>query len=124
MPHTFSNDIDLVRKDPRPKKTPKKPPPEPWPVPAFEPLQIQGHNDPGEPNIPTGLDRHDPLALFRLFFTDTIMEKIAVWTNKHAESHPPSDEQAPLGRGRVWRPTNRRELYGYFRGVIYMGVVQ
>jgi len=92
MPHTFLNDIDLVRKDSRPKKTPKKPPPEPWPVPAFKPLQIQGYDDPGEPNIPTSLDRHDPLALFRLFFTDIIMEKIVVWINKYAKSHPLSNE--------------------------------
>jgi hypothetical protein len=81
MPQTFSNDIDFVRKDPKSKKKRKQPAPEPQPVPAFEPLQIEDYDNPGEPHVPASLDQHDTLALFRLFFTDKMMEKMVVWTN-------------------------------------------
>ena len=56
MPQIFSNDIDFMPKDPKPKKTPKEPPLEPWPLPAFEPMEIDDYNQPGEPNLPAGLN--------------------------------------------------------------------
>jgi hypothetical protein len=121
MPTTFSNDIDLVQKDLKPRAHPKLPYPEPTQLPAFEPLQIDNYDAPGTPNIPSGLDQHDPMALFCLFFTDEMVEKMVRWTNEYATDYQPSKEDAPLGR--VWRPINRRELYAYFGVVIYMGVV-
>jgi hypothetical protein len=100
MPQIFSNDIDLVRKDPKPKKKPKQLLPESQPVPAFEPLHIDDYDDHGAPNLPASLDQHDPLALFQLFFSNKMVDKIVHWTNEHAASHPPSDEDAPLGHAR------------------------
>ena len=76
MPATFSNNINFVKKDLKPKKKLKQPPPVPQPVPAFEPLQIDNYNDHGAPNIPTSLNQHNPLAIFRLFFSDIIVDKI------------------------------------------------
>ena len=73
MPRT-SNDIDYVKwKDPR-TKTSKDPPPEPWALPLFEPLQIDDYYDPGEAAVPSGTDRHDPMALFHLFFDDKMLD--------------------------------------------------
>jgi hypothetical protein len=99
MPQTL-NDIDYVKwKDPR-TKTSKDPPPEPWALPLFEPLQIDDYYDPGEAAVPSGTDRHDPMALFRLFFDDKMLDQIAMWTNTYAEAHPVSEKDAPLGKQR------------------------
>jgi len=121
MPRT-SNDIDYVKwKDPRTKKS-KQPPPEPWAVPPFTPFRIDNYWDLGEGAVPQGTDRGDPLALFRLFFTDEMLDKMAGWTNAYAEAHPVSEEEAPKGRARPWKPTCRQELYAYFGVVIHMGI--
>jgi len=123
MPQAFSNNVDFVVKDPKPTKTPKEPPPEPQQLPAFEPMQIDDYNDPREPNIPTSLNQHNPLALFRLFFTDEIVEKMVAWMNKYTKAHPFTADNAPLRQACSWTPINKREIYTYFRTVIYMGVV-
>ena len=121
MPRT-SNDIDYVKwKDPRSKKS-KKPPPEPWTVPPFTPLRVDNYWDPGEAAVPSGTDRSDPMALFRLFFTDKILDKMAGWTNTYVEANPVPEEEALEGRARLWFPTCRRELYAYFGVVIYIGI--
>ncbi|KAF2817332.1 uncharacterized protein BDZ99DRAFT_13689 [Mytilinidion resinicola] len=75
-------------------KHPKLPYPKPTPLPAFEPLQINNYDAPGTPNIPPGLDQHDPVALFRLFFTDEMVEKMVRWTNEYAKDHRPSKGSA------------------------------
>jgi len=99
MPRT-SNDIDYVKvKDPR-TKTSRKPPPEPGPLPPFEPLQIDDYYDPGEASVPSSINRHDPMALFRLFFDDEIMDLMAVWTNAYIKAHPVPKKDAP--RGKQW----------------------
>ncbi|KAF2813864.1 uncharacterized protein BDZ99DRAFT_459616 [Mytilinidion resinicola] len=86
MPRT-SNDIDYVKwKDPR-TKTAKEPPLKPWPMPEFSPLPINDWYDPGEACVTPGLNRHNPMALFKLFFTNEIMDKMVQWTNKYAEQH-------------------------------------
>ena len=77
MPQAL-NDINFIIKDPKPTKKPKEPPLEPWPLSAFEPMQIDDYNNLGEPNIPTSLNRHNPMALFRLFFTNEIVERMVV----------------------------------------------
>ena len=69
MPQVLNN-IDFIIKDPKPTKKPKEPPLELQPLPTFEPMQIDDYNNLGESNIPTGLNRHNPIALFRLFFTN------------------------------------------------------
>ena len=99
MPRT-SNDIDYVKwKDPRTKKS-KKPPPEPWALPPFTPMEIDDYLDPGEPSVPSSLNRHNPLAVFKLFFTKEIIDKIVEWTNKYAATHPTPEEKALKGRPR------------------------
>ena len=64
MPTTFSNNINFIKKDLKPKKKLKQPPLAPQPVPIFKPLQIDNYNDYGVPNIPTSLNQHNPLTIF------------------------------------------------------------
>ena len=81
-----SNDIDYVKwKDPHTKKS-KNPPLEPWALPLFTPLQIDDYFDLGEPSVPPSLDWHDPLAIFSLFFTDEILERMVKWTNEYTDA--------------------------------------
>jgi len=61
------------------------------------------------------------MALFCLFFTDKMVEKMVRWMNEYAMDYQPSKEDVLLGC--AWRPINRRELYAYFGVVIYIGVV-
>ena len=92
MPATFSNDIDFVKKDLKPKKKLKQLPLAPQLVLAFEPLQIDDYDDHGAPNIPASLNQYDSLAIFRLFFSDIMVDKMVDWTNEHAASYTPSEE--------------------------------
>ena len=88
MPTTYSNDIDLVRPTQYtvpPGKKAKQPAPEPWILPAFKPLQIDDFQLQGEPCLPRNVDNSDPLALFRLFFTNKIMDNIMEWINAYVE---------------------------------------
>ena len=45
------------------------------------------------------------------------------WINEYAASYIPSKEDIQLGHTRPWKPITRKELYAYFRAVIYMGIV-
>ena len=45
------------------------------------------------------------------------MDKLAEWTNKHAELYPLDTDQA-----RAWQPTCKQELYAYFAVQIHMGI--
>ena len=63
------------------------------------------------------------MALFRLFFTNKILDKIAGWINTYIEANPVQEEEAPEGRVRPWFLIYRRELYTYFRVIIYIGII-
>jgi hypothetical protein len=109
-------------KDPCTKKS-KKPPPEPWALLPFTPIEIDDYLDPGEPSIPSSLDRHNPLAVFKLFFTEEIIDKMVEWINKYIATHFIPKEKALKGRPRKWKPISKLELYAYFGVVIYMGII-
>ena len=63
------------------------------------------------------------MALFRLFFTNKILDNMAGWTNTYIKANPMPEEKAPEGRVRPWFPIYRQELYVYFRVIIYMGII-
>jgi hypothetical protein len=75
-------------------------------------------DDHGSPNLPPNIDRFDPFAIFKLFFTNEIMDKLTEWTNKYAELYPTEETKF----ARKWKPTDRQELYTYFGVLIYMGI--
>jgi len=72
---------------------------------------------------PSGIDRSDLLALFRLFFTNEMLDKMAGWTNTYVKANLMLKEEAPECRVRLWFPTCRQELYAYFGAVIHMGIM-
>ena len=86
-------------KDPYTKKL-KKLLLELWALPPFTPMEIDDYLDPREPFVPFSLNQHNPLAIFKLFFTEEIMDKMVKWTNKYIVTHPIPEEKAPKGRPR------------------------
>jgi hypothetical protein len=90
------------------RKLPKKPPPKPWLLPKFSPLQIDNWYDLGEASVSSSLERHDPMAIFQLFFTPEteMMEKMVLWTNEYALYRQPTD----VRRRRPWKPATKQEL--------------
>ena len=98
-----SNDIDFVPYTQHPKYASQKsqnPPPEPWPLPDFEPLFIENENTYGKPNLPSNINNSDPLQLFKLFFTDEIMDQLIQYTNRNAELHQTSKNKTLKRRPR------------------------
>ena len=93
-----SNDINLIKENDPHTKTSKKSPPEPWPLLQFTPFKINNYWDKGEPYLPLSLDQHNPLSIFQLFYTNTIVDQMAEWTNEFAETHPMPEDLTPKGR--------------------------
>ena len=118
-------DLDVVKPTKYivpPTRIAKEPPLEPWELPKFKPYVIDDYNAHGEPNLPNYVDTSAPLELFKLFFTDKMMDKLVEWLNDYTEAHVPSDEDALMGRACPWQPISREELYAYFRVLIHMGI--
>ena len=117
-----SNDIDLVQPTQYPMSKNqglKKLPPAPETLPAFTPLPIRNKNEYSKPNLPDYIDDKDPQQLFKLFWTDKLIDKLVEYINKNAELHPPpEDAQFP----HRWKPTLRQELYAYLAVLIYIGL--
>ena len=53
-------------------------------TPNFDPLPINNNSPHGEPNLPPGLDGSDAFGIFRLFFTDELVDLIVYYTNANA----------------------------------------
>ena len=68
-----------------PTRVAKELPPEPWQLPKFKPFVIDGYNAHGELILPPNTNTSDPMALFNLFYTDKIMDKLVEWTNAYAD---------------------------------------
>ena len=88
-------------------------------MPYFKPLYIANFNDYSTLNLPLDLDLYDPLAIFKLFFTNKIIEKLAEWINKYAELYPIEEDAEFIYR---WKLIDRQELYAYFGVLIYIGI--
>ena len=86
-----SNNADLVQPDqyivPKNKKA-KILPPKPWPLPEFDPLPINLPYTDGAPNLLPHVDPTDPLALFKLIWTDDLLKELAVYINEYARLYP------------------------------------
>ncbi|PVH97940.1 hypothetical protein DM02DRAFT_657753 [Periconia macrospinosa] len=113
-----SNDTDFVKYTKYSKKAgvlpnlPREPPPD------WRPLKIDNPRIFGDAQIPDGVDKGSPIALFDLFFDADVLDRIAYYTNQHAE-HVRADSPSTC---RGWKPTSPTELYTYFAIVIYMGL--
>ena len=71
-------------------------------------MHIANFNNYGTPNLPPNLDLQDPLAIFRLLFTNKIIEKLPEWINKYAELYP-LEEEARFAR--KWKYSTLRTTF-------------
>ena len=72
-----------TRKRPRPAIPPYRP------LPLWEPINIENPYDRGQPRLPPEVDSRQPLATFRLFWTDKVVQNICYYTNEMARRYPP-----------------------------------
>src|SRR4051812_7863819 len=116
-----SNDPDFVKSTKYTKNQgdlpdlPRQPPPD------WHPLPIN-NDEAGRAQLPEGVDASDPLAIFDLFFSVDILDRISYHTNQHAEKLLDALLQDDELRPRGWKPTSPTEMYTYFAIVIYMGL--
>ena len=113
-----SNDLDHVRKDPKPSKTPKGRPPAPWPIPTYTPLKITTTRTHGQGHLPTTMAPDDPYAIFSLFFNDEAIQTLVQHTNEYAFLNPgPQSSDS-----RTWFPTTVKEFRAWLGASIWMGL--
>ena len=65
-------------------------------------------------NLPTSIDRADPLAIWNLFFPREYLQNIVLNTNKKGESLHKN--------GTLWKDIDISQLYAYLAILFYMGI--
>ena len=115
-----SNDLDHVRKDPKPSKTPKGRPPKPGPLPRYKPVKIKQPWTNGESQLPDTIAPDDPYAIFNLFFTNEAIEILVRHTNEYAFLNPGPGPKNP--ETRTWFPTTVKEFRAYLGASIWIGL--
>lgn len=91
-------------------------------TPNFDPLPINNNSPHGEPNLPPGLDGSDAFGIFRLFFTDELVDLIVYYTNANARKARSEKNLQQWSRLNRWKDVSRPEMYAYFGVLIYMGI--
>jgi hypothetical protein len=85
-----SNNADLVQPTQyivlKHKKA-KEHPPELWPLPKFDPLPISSPYINSSANLPDDIDAGNPFDLFKLIFTDDIIEELVAHINEYIALH-------------------------------------
>src|ERR1700722_1309572 len=117
MPRRFrqsqSNDHDLV---PYTKYRPKSRLPAQYDtlrsMPPFKPIKLDPITHPG-PDLPTELDLDDPIAFFRLFFTNDLIQYLVDHTNRQAER-----ERCTGLSARPWKPILQADMETYLGKLI------
>ena len=84
----ISNDLDHVKKDPKPSNTPKGRPPDPWPLPKYVPLKITRRRTHGQGHLPNTIAPDDPYGIFSLFFSNETIQTLVDHTNEYAVLYP------------------------------------
>ena len=79
-----------------PTRVAKELPPEPWQPPKFKPFVIDDYNAHSKPILPPNTNTSDPMALFNLFYTDEIMNKLMEWTNAYADEQQSLEDEDEL----------------------------
>ena len=83
-----SNNKDFVPQTQYPNRTTqikKKPLLAPSALPNFDPVPINNNNTYGRPNLPDYINASDPYAIFKLFFTDKLLDQLAKFINRNVE---------------------------------------
>ena len=114
-----SNDLDHVRKDPKPAKAPKEPPPKPWRLPKFIPVKITKPFTDGQSQLSsTTVAFDDPYAIFDLFFSEETLRTLVQHTNEYAFLYPGPETPG----ARTWIPTTIKEFQAYLEVSVWMGL--
>jgi hypothetical protein len=83
-----SNDEDFVLPTVYPNQlasSKKKAPPKPRPLPDFVPLYINNNNKYRRLNLPHNVNPGDAYGIFKLFFTNKLLNKLVNFTNRYIE---------------------------------------
>jgi hypothetical protein len=84
--------------------------------PMFTPLKMDPIIDSG-PNLPIGTDSSDPETLFRLFFDDSVLDRLVNCTNTNA-----AVKIATTPLKTPWKPVNREDILSYLGVLIWSGL--
>ena len=112
----ISDDLDHVKKNPKPSNPPKGRPPDPWPLPTYVPLKITNPRTHGQGHLPDTVAPDNPYAIFSLFFSNETIQVLVYHTNEYAFQHPGSE------KSRRWFPTTVQEFRAYLAVSIWMGL--
>lgn len=83
---------------------------------CFQPIEI--HPRDIAIDLPSSISADDPFSLFRLYYTDSIIQSIVEATNSYVRQ---LDEEGKLPcRAQDWTPTSLPEMYNYLAIRIYM----
>ena len=69
------------------KKTKKKAPPTPQKLPNFNAIKINNKNKYRRPNILEDINISNPYELFKLFFTDKLLDRLIEYINRNTENN-------------------------------------
>jgi hypothetical protein len=81
-----ADDEDIVPEDPIISTSTKKPPPPPGPIPDFTVFSSQKPLN-GIPQLPSYLNRNEPIELLDYFLPKEVVELITTYTNLNAKLH-------------------------------------
>ncbi|CAK9827592.1 PiggyBac transposable element-derived protein 4 [Anthophora retusa] len=73
------------------------------------------------PNVP--LNCTEPIDFFRLFFTDTLLEKIVLETNKYAQNRIAAQRLSARSTWNKWLDVTKEELTAFLGVVLNMGTI-
>ena len=93
-------------------------PPASNPPPEWEPLEIDNHHDCGVPKLPPEVDGSRPIDVFRLFWTDEIVQNLCHDTNEMARQRPLPERHRAVS----WYNVTPNEMYRYLAILVHMGV--
>ena len=122
-----SDDVDHVPADSEGSllKNSKQKAPPPWPMLAFDAMAIKLPLTHGKAHLARNVRANRPYDVFKLLFTDGILDLIADATNEFAAGELRLiQEGETTSHARAWRPTNRHELRTYIGILIWMGLHQ
>ena len=91
----ISNDLDHVRKDPKPQTTSKGRSSDLWPLPIYVLLKITNRRTHGQGHLPNIITPDDSYAIFNLFFSDKTIQILVRYTNKYTFYNPKPEIDRP-----------------------------
>ena len=100
----------------------KKPPSKPWPPPKINSFIIDDYNAYRELYLPPNTNINNLIALFNLFYTNKIIDKLIEQINAYIDKQQASKDKDALLIQYKWILIFREELYIYFSILIYIGL--